>query len=827
MSQYLQDLRYAARSLTRVPGFAAIAILTLALGIGANTAIFSVVNGVVLKPLPYPKPSQLVFITSQFPTLGFDQFWVSPPEFLEFGERNRSFQAVGAYTTSAVNIGASGQPVRIASGTVSASLFDALAVKPRMGRTFTQEETLPNASRTTVLSTEIWESAFGGDPAIVGKEVEIDGVKRTVVGVMPPGFDVHDQGVKIWLPLTLDPANRTQGRGSHFLYLVGRLRNGVTLESAKSELQTLLAQWPAANGATPNATPGQPGFVHTPSTTNHRIRFDDLQDDMIGGVRRALWVLQAAVALVLLIACANMANLLLIRAESRHKELAVRAALGAGRGRLMRQFMSESVLLSVAGGIAGLLLATWGVRTLLAANSGSIPRATAVGIDLTVLAFTVILAVGTGLLFGLAPLLHLSAQSVGLALRDSGSRTTASTARHRVRRGLVVAEIGLAVMLVVGAGLLLRSFWNLMAVDSGFDRKNLTTFNIVLPAVTYSDSMRRVAFFESLIGRLSAVPGVQAAAAMTGLPPRRQVNANDTQFEGYTPVQGGPPQNVDYYQFVTPDYASAMGIPVVEGRSFTAGDVSGATPVAMVNQTLAKLYYPGQSAIGRRLRPSGPGGPWFTIVGVMKDVKQGGVDQKTGTELYFSYPQTPASQGFAPRNMNVVLRSQLATASLGPSIRQAVSALDPALPVVGLRSMDAVFGDAVSRPRFLAQLLGVFATVALALAAIGTYGVLAYTVAERRREIGIRMALGARSEGVLAMVLRQGMSLAALGVGVGLAGALALTRLASTLLFGVRAADPVTFAVVSAFMLFVALIACAVPARRATKVDPLVALRQD
>ncbi len=826
LEDLLKDVRYAARILRKAPAFTILAIMTLALGIGANTAIFSVINGVVLKPLPYPKPEQLVFITSQFPTLGFDQFWVDPVEYLEFRERNRSFQEVGAYVTSAVNMGAGGTPQRVTAAVATSTLFGALGVRPRVGRTFTPDETLPNAPRTVVLSSELWKSALGSDPAILGKELEIDGVKRTVIGVMPAGFDIHDQGVRIWLPLPLDPAERTQGRGGHFLYMVGRLKAGVTLPNARAALKTLLGQWPAMDGTSPTLKPGQPGFVHTPNNMTHPLRFDDLQTDMIGGVRRALWVLQAAVALVLLIACANMANLLLIRAEGRHKELAVRSALGAGRGRLMRQFMTESVLLSVAGGIAGVLLANWGVKSLLAANGGSIPRASAVGIDPVVMGFTLLLAVGTGLLFGLAPVLHLTAPGVGLALRDAGSRTTATSARHRVRRGLVVTEIALAMMLVVGAGLLVRSFWNLMRVDAGFDRTHLTTFGVVLPSAAYADSTRRVAFFSDLDLRLAAIPGVQGVAAMSGLPPRRQVNANDTDMEGYVPAPNGFPPNVDYYQYVTPDYASTMGIKVVEGRGFEPTDVAGAPPVALINQTLARVFYQNQSPIGRRIRPSG-NTVWCTIVGVLKDVKQGGVDQKTGTELYFSYPQTPETQGYAPRSMNVVLRATLPASALASSIRRAVSGLDPALPIVSLRSMDDVFSDSVSRPRFLAQLLGVFASVALMLAAIGTYGVLAYTVAERRREIGIRMALGAMAQGVVGMVLREGMSLAVVGVAVGVAGALALTRVASTLLFGVKAADPLTFIAVAGFMLVVALLACAVPARRATRVDPLVALRQD
>ena len=821
-----QDVRWAVRSLRRAPGFAIVAILTLALGIGANTAIFSVVNGVLLEPLPFPQSHQLVYITSQFPTLGFDQFPVDAAEYLELRERNRSFQDVGAYVTSAVNIGAEGHPARVTSAIVTASLFPTLGVAPRLGRTFTPEEMLPNAAAVAVLSSELWQSAFAADRGIIGRQIDVDGAKTTVVGIMPPGFDVHDQNVKIWLPLTLDPAQRQQFRGGHFLLLVGRLAPNVTLARAKAELQTLLAQWPAIDGNDPNAGPGAPGFVHTPNTTKHRLRYDDLQKDMVGSIGTALVVLQAAVALVLLIACANMANLLLMRAETRHKELAVRAALGAGRTRLMRQFVAESLVLSVTGAAAGLALAYWGLHALVAANAGSIPRAASVTLDAPVLVFTLLLAIGTGLLFSLAPLLHLSANSIGLALREAGSRTTAGAARNRVRRGLVIAEMAFAVMLVVGAGLLLRSFWNLMRVDSGFDRAKLTTFGVVLPASTYRDSTRRVAFFNNLTSQLAAVPGVRSVAAMSGLPPLRQVNANDTGIEGFVPTPNGPAQNVDYYQYVTPNYVQTMGIPVVAGRAFGPSDGPLSTPVAMINQTMAKVFYGKSDPIGRRVQPGGSK-TWFTIIGVLKDVKQGGVDSRTGTELYFDYEQTPASQGFAPRNMNVIIRSSLEPATIAGTVRRTVGALDPTLPIVQFRSMDEVFSDSVSRPRFLAQLLGIFAAVALALAAIGTYGVLAYSVAVRRRELGIRMALGSSQKGLLQLVLGQGMGLAALGLIAGLLGALAVTRLASSLLFGVKPADPLTFGGVALFMLLVAFLACLVPARRATHVDPLVALRAE
>jgi len=824
--QLWREVRYAVRTLLRSPGFAAIAILTLALGIGANTAIFSVVNGVILRPLPYPDPGQLVLITSQFPTLGFDQFPVDAAEFLEFRERNRSFSNVGAYFSTAVNVGGQSSPARVTSALASASLFPTLGVTPEAGRWFTDQETLPNASPVALLSDELWRSNFGGERSIVGRKVDIDGVQTQVVGIMPKGFDVHDQGVRVWLPLTLDPDSINSYRGGHYLNLVGRLKPGISLATARVQLEPLLQHWREIDGGSPDPTQNR---VHTPNTKNHRLRYDDLLTDIVGSAGRALWVLQAAVFLVLLIACANLANLLLMRAETRHKELVLRAALGAGRGRLVRQFLAESLVLSVAGAAVGLLVARWGLHALVLSNNAGIPRATRVGLDAHVLMYTLALALGTGVVFGLAPALRLNARSMSLSLREAGSRTTSHASAARVRRALVVLEMAMAVTLLVGAGLLLRSFEKLTRVDSGFDRSHLFTFNLVLPAATYADSVRRVALFEQVDNQLEQVPGVQSATAMSGLPPRRPVNANDTRFEGYVAKPGIPPQNVDYYNYVMPNYFSTMRIPMVEGRSFGPMDGAKSPPVVIVNQTLARLFYPGQSAVGHRIQPGGviDTARWFTIVGVAKDVKQGGVDAKTGTEIYLLDQQTPAYEGFAPRNMNIVVRSTLSRDALASSIRRIVASVDPGLPVVGLRSMDEVFDDALARPRFLAELLVIFAAVALALAAVGTYGVLAYSVAERRREIGIRMALGASEGGVLTLVLRQGMLLAGIGLLVGLAGALAVTRVVSSLLFGVQPTDPATFAAVGLFMLAVALVACVVPARRATRVDQLVALRLD
>ncbi len=464
---------------------------------------------------------------------------------------------------------------------------------------------------------------------------------------------------------------------------------------------------------------------------------------------------------------------------------------------------------------------------LVVAGSSGIPRATSVAIDARVLGFTLALAVLSGLLFGMAPLMHLGATSTSLALRDAGSRTTSPSARNRVRRALVVAEVALAVMLVVGAGLLLRSFWNLLRIDAGFDRTNLTTFSVALPTRVYTDSTRRVAFFDDLTRQLAATPGVTSAAAMSGLPPQRNLDANDTNFEGYVPPPNAPPTNTDYFQLATPAYFATMRIPMLRGRSFGPGDAMTSPPVVIINETLAKHFYANQDPIGRRINLPGSK-TFFTIVGVAKDVKQGGVSSRVGTELYFVYEQSPVTAyGFAPSNMNLVVRSTLDKTALLPAVRRIVRALDASLPIVGYRSMEEVVADSVARPRFLAQLLGVFATVALLLSAIGTYGVLAYSILERRREIGIRMALGASERGVLRMVLRQGLSLAAMGLVVGLAGAAALTRLTTTLLFGVTPLDPATFTAVGVFVLAIAAVAAIVPARRATRVDPLTALRAE
>jgi predicted permease len=816
MDRLLQDVRYAVRQLARSPGFAALTIFTLALGIGANSAIFSVVNGVVLRPLAYPLAERLMFITSQFPALGFDQFWISAPEFIEFRDWNQTFESVGAYTVSAANLGTE-QPVRPVAALVTSELMPTLGVPPRLGRMFTREDTLPNAEEVAILSTELWERGFNGDPHVLGRLVNVNGTTTRIVGVMPRGYDVHDQKVELWLPLTLDPQN-PGNRGGHYLYLVGRLKRGIGLEQARADVNRLLATWEERTKAR-----------HNPDPKNHRLRVDDLKADVVGNVKTALWVLQGAVAFVLLIACANLANLLLARADSRHREFAVRSALGAGRARLLRQFVTEGVAIALAGGALGIVMAGVGLRAVLLAYPASIPRSADVSLDWRAILFTFGLAVLTGIVFGLAPLLHLREQQLNNAVKEGGSRTSAGTARTRTRNALVMAEVALAVVLVIGAGLLLRSFWNLMKVDAGFDRSRLTTFGLVLPNASFPQPQQRADAFGRLLARIQQIPGVQNAAVMTGLPPMRQVDANDTDFEGLARRPDGPIHNVDYYNSVSVDYVDTMKIPVVRGRSFEDADVTG-SPVAIVNEALARKFYPDIDPIGRGIRPSGPRNqplPYARIVGIVKDVKQGGVDDPAGTEVYFLFEQGPRLYQYAPQNLNVVVRSSLPYETIAPALRGAVREIDPGLPVVKMRTMDEVFEDAVERPRFLALLLVTFAAIALLLAAIGTYGILSYIVAERRQEIGIRMALGADRSNVLGMVLRQGLLLTGAGLAAGYTGALLLNKVLASLLFNVKPTDPLTLAAVGALIATVALVACLVPAHSATRTDPLVVLRQE
>jgi putative ABC transport system permease protein len=825
LAEIVQDVRYALRSLRKSPGFTAVAVLTLALGIGANTAMFSVVNAVILKPLGYPRPEQLQFVTTRFEREGVGQSPVSVPEYLELVQMSRSFSVVGAFATGEVNLSALDRPRRARRATVNAELLEALSVPPARGRWFRRDETRDNGPALVLLSDELWRSAFGSREDIVGRTVEIDGVTREVIGVMPPGFDLMDHRVDVWLPLQLPPFYR-QFRESHFLGVLGRLKDAVTASQADAELSSLVADWGRRAGVS--------GHVFAPG--DHVLQIEPVQDEIVGSARRALWMLQAAVALVLLIACANLANLVLARAESRRRELAVRAALGASRGRLLTQLTTEGVVLSLLGGTVGVALAWAGVRSLVAAYPESLPRAAEIAVEPAVLGFTLLVSVVTGIAFGLAPLLHLLSDAVNRLLNERAA-SGASGARQAVRRLLVTAEVALAVVLVTGAGLMVRTVVNLVNVEAGFDPSRLVTFGVALPASRYPAFDQRLGLYQRLIDRFGAVAGVQAVAVASGLPPRREVSGLGTDIEGYAPPTGTRLDWVDYYQAVSVGYFGAMRMPVVKGRPFEPTDRVGG-PVAVVNETFARRFWNGLDPVGRRVRPRfGDQVPWATVVGVAKDVKQGGADQATGSEIYFLLDQLPRifptapGRGIGPwpkdATMHVVLRSALPASALRPAITAAVQEADPSLPIIRLRPMDEVVRDTMRRPRMLMQLLSGFAALALLLAALGTYGVVSYQVAERRREIAIRMALGAERQAVLRGVLSDGLKLTSIGLAVGIGGAVALTRSMRTLLFEVRPADPTTLLGVTATITLVAAVACFVPALRATRVDPLAALREE
>jgi predicted permease len=717
-------------------------------------------------------------------------------------------------------------------------------VQPAQGRLFFPGETdisgpaaagqpAPPPAPVAILSYESWQAAFGAQ-RMVGQTVELTGRRREVIGIMPPGADVLDSHIQIWLPLGLNPANPGDRR-NHRLYLIGRLKDGVTAQAAQTEMNALIQGWGERVGVkdhvfAPVKTDGVAEAVNVDA--GHVLQMTPLHDEIVGDAARSIWVLQAAVGLVLLIGCANLANLLLARAETRQREFAVRAALGASRARLLRQSVVEGVLLSIAGGALALFLAYGGVQALIRVYPTSLPRTSEVTLDPLVLLFTFGVSTLTGVVFGLAPVMQTRGKGLMTTLKEGGTKGGTAAAGHHTRRGLIVAEVALAVILAFGAGLLLRTVYNLTNVDAGFNRSRLVTFFVPLPFVNYPQPAARVQVYQRLLDTLRAVPGVQRATAMSGLPPSRPAINNNTDIESYIAPSGGAVEVVDYEQFVMPDYFETMDIPIVQGRSFQATDAVSSGMVAIVNETFVNTFFRGRNPIGQRVRPCcGDRMPWFTLVGVAKDVKQGGVAQKTGTELYFFAAQVadlpPPRGSVTPGAMNVVLRTTLPAAVLSPTIERAVREVDRSVPVVRLRDMEGVFADSIQRPRLLAQLVGGFAGLALLLAALGTYGVLSYLIAERRREIGIRVALGAARSSVLAMMMKHGLQLTMIGIVVGLAGALVLNRVLASLLFGVRPTDPTTIGVVVGTIATVAAVACGLPAFRASRLDPSVVLREE
>lgn len=817
MSTFFKDLRYAARMLAKSPGFTAAAVICLGLGIGATSAIFSVVHAVLLRPLGYRDPGQLIRLYTEFPKFpngGLRRFWTSPPEYDELKHDLSSWESLDAWTTGGVNLAGAADPIRVTSAGVTGGLFPSLGVSPELGRAITPQDDIPGAPTVAILSHDLWQRAFAGDRGVIGRVIQINGSNANVVGVMPQTFSFPPGELdppEIWLPMQLPPPNPKQ-RGSHFLFLMGRLKPGVPLSRAQDELARHVQQ--SADRV------GQKNHPFSPD--NHPIVAYGLQDEVVRTIRPALWTLMGAVAFVLLIACVNVANLLLARAEARQREIAVRKALGAGIGQLVRQFTTEGLLLSLSGAVLGLVLAVVGLKVMIAAGKASIPRATEVSIDPTVLGVTILVSLLTALFFGLAPLGQIAGGTLHDALKAAGGRGAAgSVASNRFRSALVASELALALILLIGTGLMIRAFWKLSEVHPGYRSEGLLTLRVNLPATVYPAPADRNRFSQALREKLAAIPGVTASTTMLGLPPERRIDANDTQIENFTPVPGGPGNNIDYWQTVGDHFFETMGTRLLEGRLFDARDVQGATPAVIVNHTMARTYYGNESALGRRMR-LGFQDPWFTIVGVVEDVKNAGLDKPAGTELFL-----PERQVGARGQMYLALRTAGDPHSLISAARAAVRDIDPSLPLSQVRTMDEVLAGARSRPRFLTSLLGLFSGTALLLAAVGLYGVISYSVTRRMTEFGIRMAMGAKATDVLSLVLSQGLKLAAAGVLAGAIGALALTRLISGLLFGVSSFDPLTFCAMAFLLGAVTIAACIIPARRATKVDPLIALRYE
>lgn len=814
MQTFLQDLKYALRMLKKNPAFTTVAILTLAVGIGANSAIFSVVNSVLLRPLPYRQPGQLVRVYSEFPTMQLQKFWLSPPELLDIQREAKSWEAIGAWSPGGRNVGTESEPLRVTSAGITRSLIDVLGVQPERGRNFTEEEDRSGGPKVAIISHGLWQKGFGGASDIIGKQIQVNAAATTVVGVMPANFAFppgsNDQ-VEVLVPFQLDPAN-PGSRGSHYLSVIGRLKPGVTTEQAMSEMTSLMAGWKSEGRS-----------QHLLNPEKHPVVMLGLHEDVVGAARKAVWLLMAAVGFVLLIACVNVANLLLARAESRHREFAVRLALGAGVKRMVRQFVAEGFVLVLLASILGVALAFGGLKVLLLFAPDSVPRTEEIGVGLPVLGFTIAVAIIAVFLFGLAPLAQVSERNLANWIRGAGQRAIRGGGQS-LRKGLVIAEIALAVILVIGSGLMIRAFWKLQQVNTGFDPAGVVSFSLNLPNVKYKTPERQQ-FVDALEQKLSTVPGVATVSLAAGLPPLRQIDANDTEIEGYQQTPDSPAQNVDYWNIVGNNYFKTMKIRLLEGRTFEPQDDNpNAMNVVLVNQALAKRFWTG-SPIGKRVNP-GFSDPkvWFTIVGVVEDTKNAGMDKPAGPELYFQVRQV--SQ-FLGSNVSFVVRATNSSAPLEGSIRAAVRELDPTLPVYNLWSMDEVVSKSMVQPRFLALLLATFSGIALFLAAIGIYGVMAYSVAQRTQEIGVRMALGARPLHVLRLVFQQSLGMLLIGTVIGLIGAFVLTRLMRTLLFEITATDPLTYVSVIGLLTVVALLACYIPARRAAKVDPLIALRYE
>ncbi len=801
MENLLRDLRYGARSLLKRPGFTAIALIALALGIGANTAIFSLVNAVLLRPLPFAEPDRLVWMWGNIRN-GGNRASVAPLDFLDYRSQNKTFEQFAASFSVPLplNLTGSGEPERLTAAAVTGNYFQALGAAPALGRTFVPENEKTGSDQVAVLSYSLWQKRFGGDSGIINKTITLDGKTCLILGVMPPDFS-FPQSAELWVPINFDISPELKQRKAHFLRPLGKLKPGITIAQAQADTDSIARrleeQYPETN-------------------KGWNLRLVSLREQLVGNTRPMLFVLFGAVGFVLLIACANVANLLLVRAAARQREIALRTALGASRLRIVRQMITESVLLALVGGTIGTLLAIWGVDFLVALSAGSIPPTAHVRIDATVLGFTLLISVVTGVLFGLAPALRTMKLNLSESLKEGG-RSGSESGRSRTRNILVVLESAVAVVLLIGAGLLIRSLVQLQNVSPGFDAHNVLTMRVDLPRAKYDKPEKAANFFSQLESRLAGLPGVETVGLISELPLSGQ--PNDMPYS----VEGRPPVSIDQsldddFRRVNRNYFASLRIPLLRGRNFTEQEVRQSAKVIIISDLLAREVFPNEEPLGKRLILSMGKDP-FEIIGIVGDIRHRALESEPRAAMYLPTQQTPW--------MNVVLRTTVDPSTLAGAVRKEVQGIDPDQPVADVKTMDQWMEIAVAAPRYRTALLGLFALVALVLASTGIYGVMSYSVSQRTHEIGVRMALGARRVDVLRLVIRQGMVLVIVGVTLGVIGAIALTRVMSTLLFGVTAKDPLTFAAVAALLTLVAFVACYLPARRATKVDPLVALRYE
>lgn len=816
----LQDARYGLRMLRKSPGFTAVAILTLALAIGASTAVFSVVNAVLIKPLPYPHSEQIVFPWGIAPpglSLGYSEIPWGRIQFLEFSRQTKTFQDFAAFKSDSFNLTGAGDPAMLEGVRASAEFFPVLGVNPSLGRTYPSEEDQPGRGLVVVLGHALWQERFGGDPAILGRVVELNGAAYTVIGVMPPGFEFpranelpgsidSPREAQLWVPLALNPGPIIRGEPSE-LAVIGRLKSGITAQQAQAELDVFAKQME-------DVFPRAKGWFNS--------RVTPLARQVAGDTRRPLLLLLGAVGIVLLLACSNVASLLLARSLAREKEFSLRSALGAGRIRLIRQLLTESLLLSAAGALAGILVAELGIRFVKTFGPSNIPRLREVSLDWRVFAFTFLVTLLVGIFFGLAPAFAAADQILSESLKEGGHRTTSSHAGQKIRQALLACEVALALVLVIAAGLLTRTFLHLLSAEGGFNPERVLTFELSLPNTKYPDQDHIVPLYHQLLLCMQSLPGVDSAGISEVVPLAGAGESTVVRIPGYHSADEKERPYANY-TIVTPGYFSALGSPILQGKDLSESDSADSVPVAIINQAMARKFWPGQNPLGK---PVGIPIRKFdmTVIGVVADIKHLSLREEPAPEVYVPYTQNPWPSMLV---MQAVIRTKADPESVMSSVREAVHSVDSALPLARVTTLAAIMDTSLAQPRFSMLLLGSFGTLSLLLASIGIYGVISYSVAQRTQEIGIRLALGAQRRNVFGMILSQGARLAGLGIAIGLLLALGVARLMASYLFGVQPADPLTFAAVGALLLGVAFLACYVPARRATRVDPLTALRYE